>query len=85
MFMKHRLRNIIHKVFLLIAVINCGTLSNPTNGVVQFLSGSTAGGEVIYVCDAGHELVGDAGRECQCSGQWSGSEPVCQGTSYFIQ
>ncbi|CAI8024486.1 CUB and sushi domain-containing protein 2, partial [Geodia barretti] len=40
-------------------VINCGTLSNPANGVVQFLSSSTAGGEVVYVCDSGYEVVGD--------------------------
>ena len=61
------------------AVVNCGTLSNPSNGVVQFLSSSSAGGDVMYVCDPGYELVGNSGRECLCSSQWSGSEPVCQG------
>ena len=66
-----------------VSVINCGTLSNPANGVVQFLSSSTAGGEVVYVCDSGYEVVGDSGRECLCSGVWSGSEPICQGVHHY--
>ena len=68
-----------YPLYIFSTVISCGSLSNPSNGIVQF-SSSTAGGVATYVCDAGYDVVGDSVRECQCNSQWSGSEAAtCQG------
>ena len=34
---------------------------------------------MTYICNTGYEVVGDNERECLCSAEWSGSEPICQG------
>ena len=60
------------------AVISCGALSNPANGQLS-LTGTTAGGMTAYTCSVGHNLNGISERVCQCSGQWSGEEPTCEG------
>ena len=57
--------------------MDCGSLSDPTNGQVNFTT-TTEGSVANYTCDTGYDLVGDTTRTCQNDGQWSGSEPTCQ-------
>ena len=47
-----------------------------SNGVVCF-SRTTAGSEVVYVCDDGFHQDGVATRVCQSDGVWNGSIPQC--------
>ena len=54
--------------------MNCGTLTNPTNGQVSHTFGQTA----MYSCNQGYNMVGNSTRTCQATGEWSGSDPSCQ-------
>uniref|UniRef100_A0A4W4E2X2 CUB and Sushi multiple domains 3a n=1 Tax=Electrophorus electricus TaxID=8005 RepID=A0A4W4E2X2_ELEEL len=58
--------------------VECGHPGVPPHGV---LTGDkfTFGATVRYSCTGGRELIGDSGRNCQLSGQWSGSLPHCSG------
>ena len=47
-----------------------------SNGVVCF-SRTTAGSEVVYICDDGFHQDGEATRVCQSDGVWNGSAPQC--------
>ena len=67
----------IHSVSLA-AVINCGDLSDPSNGQVT-LTGTTFGSTATYECDSGSILVGSLERTCQDDGNWSGTDPTCDG------
>ena len=60
-------------------VVDCGKIGDPKNGEVTF-NGTTFGSEATYECDEGFELVGEATRVCEATGEWSGEEPVCDGT-----
>ena len=66
-------------VFLLLTVVECGTLNATTNGQVNHTAGTTFGQTATYSCDTGYNLVGNSTRTCQADGVWSGSEPTCQG------
>ena len=63
--------------------MDCGTLSNPLNGQVSHTAGTTFGQTATYSCNTGYNLVGDNTRTCQDTGEWSGSEPTCQGVLLF--
>lgn len=39
---------------------------------------------VQYKCYGGLHLIGDATRQCQKDGTWSGEVPSCQGLSELI-
>ena len=54
----------------------CDRLENIANGRV-ILSGTFVGAVANYSCDLGYTLDGNVLRECQSSGQWTGSEPTC--------
>ena len=58
--------------------IPCGNLSSPANGQV-ILDASTFGSQANYSCSEGYILNGNSTRVCQADGQWSGSEPICEG------
>ena len=64
--------------YFVVTVINCGGLCNPDKGTV-LISSSTAGGVATYYCNTGYELEGNSRRECQSDGDWSGTDPTCQG------
>ena len=66
-------------VFLLLTVVECGTLNATTNGQVNHTAGTTFGHTATYSCDTGYTLEGSSTRTCQTDGMWSGSEPTCQG------
>jgi len=61
--------------------IPCGNLSSPVNGLVT-VDGSTFGSQANYSCSEGYLLNGNSSRMCQADGQWSGSEPTCEGMSF---
>ena len=63
--------------FYLYAVINCGSLQDPENGMVT-MTETTVGSTARYSCSgSNYILVGTAKRTCQADGMWSGSAPEC--------
>ncbi|MBI5498035.1 MAG: choice-of-anchor D domain-containing protein [Deltaproteobacteria bacterium] len=56
--------------------INCGSLSNPTNGSVSAPT-TTYGSTATYSCNTYYVMSGASSRTCQLSGSWSGSAPTC--------
>ena len=58
--------------------IDCGDLDDPPNGQVT-LTGTTFGSMATYECDSGFTLVGNQVRTCEDDGNWSGTEPICDG------
>ena len=65
-----------------LTVVDCGTLTNPVNGQVNYTAGTTFGQDATYSCNTGYILVGSNARLCQATELWSGSPPICQ--SMFI-
>ena len=64
--------------------IDCGSLSNPENGAVQW--NSTAYNSVAtYTCNTGYDLEGGRTRMCSEGGTWSNSEPLCNGEGHHMQ
>ena len=56
----------------------CKALKDPEHGS---LKGKNVdfGDSVSYACDNGYVLQhGLERRTCECTGQWSGEEPICQ-------
>ena len=53
------------------------------------VEGNTAGSEANYSCIDGYKLVGVTTRVCQDNGEWSDSEPVCNGKyaikQYYVE
>ena len=66
-------------VVFFLTVVNCGTLTNPTNGQVSHTGGTTYGQTATYSCNTGYNLVGNSTRTCQATRMWSGRAPTCQG------
>ena len=64
-------------------VVDCGTQTNPDNGQVTHVNGTTFGQTATYSCDIGYNLLGDSTRMCQTTGVWSGSTPTCQGMLFL--
>ena len=48
------------------------------NGMVAF-DANTVGSQANYSCSESYVLNGITTRICQADGQWSGSEPTCEG------
>ena len=59
--------------------MNCGTLTDPANGIVNHSAGTTFGQIATYSCNTGYNQVGDSIRTCQAEGDWSGNAPTCEG------
>ena len=66
-------------ILFILAIVDCGTLTDPANGRVTYTSGTTFGNTTTYSCNTGYNLVGDSIRTCQATGNWSGSAPACHG------
>ena len=62
-----------------LAAVDCGSLTDPANGQVNHVAGTTFRQTATYSCNTGYNLVGDSIRTCQAAGDWSGSAPTCQG------
>ena len=58
--------------------VDCGQLPAPENGLIDG-NLTTFNNTASYSCDTGYELVGDQTRTCLASGNWSGSQPSCDG------
>jgi len=71
---------IISHVLPLTGILCANNLSSPDNGTVT-LDASTFGSQANYSCSEGYTLNGTTTltRVCQADGQWSGSEPTCEG------
>ena len=70
--------NHVYDLFLLSTVVDCGTLTNPANGLVSYSGRTTFRQIANYSCNTGYNLVGGSTRTCQATGRWSGSAPTCQ-------
>ena len=66
----------LHNIFLILTAVDCGNLTDPTNGQVN--NGTTFRQTATYSCNTGHNLVGNSTRTCQDTGEWSGTAPTCQ-------
>lgn len=54
----------------------CPSLSEPPSGNVSMeTDGQTS--TVTYTCADNYEIVGDATRECQTDGTWTGVNTTC--------
>ena len=73
------LSNKLHDIFLILAVVDCGNLTDPANGQVTFTAGTKFNQTATYSCNTGYNLVGDSTRTCQATRVWCGSAPTCQG------
>ena len=60
--------------------IDCGGLSPPMNGFIQYNT-THYDSVATYTCRDGFKLVGVSSRMCQKNSQWSNSSPTCQGNS----
>ena len=69
--------------YILLIVVDCGSLRSPVNGDVDFVR-TTFGAMAFYSCDTGFFLQGFATRICQANGLWSNSEPTCERKSIDI-
>ena len=69
----------LHVIFIILIVVDCGSLTDPANGSVTHTAGTTFGQTATYSCNTGYNLVGDSTRTCQATGVWSGSAPTCEG------
>ena len=62
----------------------CPELTVPDDGSVQHdVIPPTYSSSANYTCSSGFMLVGDATRNCQSDGSWSGSEPLCPRTLFI--
>jgi len=59
-------------------VIDCGPLSDPINGTVEFTISTILGSQAFYRCMEGFLLNGNGVRMCQENGTWTGSDPTCE-------
>ena len=59
-------------------MIDCGSLPNPLNGVVNLI-GTVEGNSATYTCEEGFSPDGPVVRMCGSGGMWSGMPPMCEG------
>ena len=57
--------------------VDCGDLSSPSNGLVQFAL-TTLGAIAVYTCDSGYMIEEGPSRTCEANGNWSGNTPTCE-------
>lgn len=63
--------------------VDCGPLSDPSNGQVA-LNSTLRASDANYSCSDNYTLVGATRRVCQDDGSWSGEEPVCEGVCIMM-
>ena len=67
-------------------VITCptdGVISDPENGDVS-VGEITLGSVVTYSCNDSFMLTGTSTRTCQADGTWSGDDPTCGESEWYI-
>ena len=70
---------------ILFTVVQCPTMEPISNGALNNGTSQGLNDTITYSCVEGYELVGSATLTCQLNGNWSGSEPYCQGNSHSLQ
>ncbi len=65
-------------IILYTAVVDCGPLTDPTNGMVGIPT-TTFGSMATYSCNPGYQMTGLMVRTCTASGWSTGDDPVCTG------
>ena len=64
-------------------VLDCGILSDPVNGYIQYNNGTTFRSVATYGCDQGYMLTAPPNVECDSTGQWNlSSPPTCEGKHF---
>ena len=61
-----------------LTAVDCGTLTNPSNGIVSYTAGTTFGSKATYSCNTEYFMLGNSTHICQAAGYWSRSTPICQ-------
>ena len=63
--------------------IDCGQPPSPgVNGLVMYNS-TLLGANADYICNNGYQLnTNSTNRVCLSSGNWSGTDPVCEGMEF---
>ena len=59
-----------------LSAVMCPQLQEPVDGFLR-ITGLAVGAETVYFCDSGFQRNGLLRRECLPTGNWSGSETVC--------
>ncbi len=60
--------------------VDCGGLTNPSNGAVDTSSGTTFMMTATYTCNTGYTPTGgNITRTCQATLMWSGAALTCDG------
>ena len=57
---------------------DCGALNAPSDGSVNYSSGTTYLSVATFECRIGYTLEGDAVRICQANESWSNVNPTCR-------
>ena len=57
--------------------VDCGSLDNPTNGMVNTPSGTTFMNTATYMCVVGYTLTGSETQTCNAEGTWTPDPPTC--------
>ena len=57
---------------------DCGALNAPSDGSVNYSTGTTYLSVATFECRIGYTLEGDAMRICQANELWSNKNPTCQ-------
>ena len=72
---------------LSVTATGCGLLPGIANAEeIRYPSNSTDNGSLaLYECFSGYALQGNEERICQEDGQWSGTQPFCQGMGAQVQ
>ena len=82
-----------HACIFILTVVACEELTALMNGNVKYANSirtdaaTTSGPYPIgtiatYTCNATYSIIGTSMRECNNSGQFSGSDPTCQRNSF---
>ena len=56
---------------------NCTELPEVANSISSCINGFERGSTCFYICDPGHQLVGETFIGCQNNGEWSHPVPEC--------
>ena len=69
-----------HECRICPSVVDCGPLTDPSNGMAVNTPTTTFESTATYSCNTGYTLTGNMTRTCQAKGDWSGSAPTCDST-----
>ena len=58
--------------------IDCGVLTDPSNGAVDTSSGTTFMMTATYTCNDGYMRIGSESRTCGSDRNWTPEAPTCE-------